>query len=279
VAEVVRGRAAVFIHPLTAVLALVFFASLAPAQNRNEADRESSELNRLKSQFVEEKQKARDAASAKFDALIKSVAQRTKLKPSERVSLAKKWTDEKGRFLKDEEISPEADLAGIGLQYGLKVSEKYGPLSKKYNDLINVALLRGEMKAADDLRAAKQQFEEQHLPGRRAFVRGAHWEGSRYDGRNAVTIHLWVHELTGDVFKGRAAQNTSVGGHPVYEIQGSIDGLKVKIVSTKQIQGQARALVFDGVILGKTIFLAIGGLSANGQAVNGFAVVSKKEMR
>ena len=63
--------------------------------------------------------------------------------------------------------------------------------------------------------------------------------------------------------------------HPIYEIAGSIDGLWVKGVSTKQIQGKAGALSFEGVVLGKTMILGIGGVNPQGRPVNGQVIVSK----
>ncbi len=262
-------------RPCFIVCALAWTAGTATAQQAAELKRGVKELGDLKVKFADDKKAVQKQTADKFDALITAVASRAKLSGAERVSLAKKWADEKERFLKYDELSADADLAPTGLQYGLKIHDKYKPVSKKYDALMKAALNAKEAVFAGELRDEKQTFDETHFSGRREFVKDVVWNGSRYDGNDAVVFRLRVGEVTGDVFKARAAQNFPVAKHPIYEIAGSIDGLWVKGVSTRQIQGKTGALSFEGVVLGKTMILGIGGINPQGRPVNGQVIVSK----
>jgi hypothetical protein len=245
---------------ISVILALFVLAIRVSAQTLGDRELERKQLDRLESQFLKEQKLARDAAAARFDALIAAVSRNPNLSGSERVSNSKIWAEEKELFVKYEQLSPRADLAELGLEYGLRVNAEYRPLAEKYEQLITAATRRKDMKIADELLTAKQKFDTANLPGRREFAAGTVWEGQRHGLAATVPFRLAIRDLTGSVFRGRVEVNFHVTGHPIFEIRGTIDGTRLQLTSTEQLQGRREQVSFDGVTLGKTILLEQAGV-------------------
>ncbi|MEX2317117.1 MAG: hypothetical protein WD669_08195 [Pirellulales bacterium] len=259
---------------------LIALAAESPAQSPSKREQDLKQLARLQSEFLKDQQQARAAAGAQFDTLVNEMSKKPNIGGSERASLVRKWTDEKERFLKYEELQPHADLADLAIEYGFRVSDQYRPLGKRYDLLIGETLRLGENKSADQMLSDKEQFERAHLAGRREFATGTVWQGTRQNRANTVPFRLAVHNVTGDVFQGRVDINGPVTDHPAFEVRGLIDGTRLQISTGRQLQGKPEQFNMEGVVIGKSIFLRMAGVKARrgggARPAGGFIVASKK---
>jgi hypothetical protein len=266
---------------------MIFAASLvlvscacAAAQPPTAHEQNLKQLAKLESEFLKDQQAAKQTAAKRFDALLAEITKNPNIAGSERASLIRRWTDEKERFLKYDELRPDADLAELAIQYGFQVSDQYRPLGKKYDLLIGEALRRGENKPADEMLTAKGRFEREHLNGRQEFTAKTVWEGTRQNRNNTIPFRLAVDNRTGDVFQGQIDINGPVTGHPIFEIRGTIDGARLQISTARQRQGAPEQLDLEGVVIGRSMFLRMQGLRARrgrgARPTGGFVVLSKR---
>lgn len=127
-----------------------------------------------------------------------------------------------------------------------------------------------------ELREQKNAFDAQYVRGLQYFQKDSVWEGTRTVGKNTTSYRWVISDLTGDVFSGRGAIDLLLPGHDVYELNGVIDGIGVKAKSGRMIQGFARSLTFEGVVLGRTMIVLQDGKDAAGTRVKGYAMLRVK---
>src|SRR6476619_1439709 len=111
-----------------ATFSLSCLAVGARAQFADDPAQDRRELDRLQADFVKEQEQTRQAMLDRIDDLIANIGKQREMGGSERASLIKKWKVEKERFAKSGELSANADLTELALEYGLRVSKHYGPL-------------------------------------------------------------------------------------------------------------------------------------------------------
>jgi hypothetical protein len=261
------------------VIALCFFVLLPSARADDVIDREMANLERLKTRFVEERERARTIIVRKFDAMIVDLKNAKGIREEERLGRVKKWQEEKEAFTATDELPLQADLVELGLAYGIKVSEAYAPVAQKYNDLMKQALNKKQDAWLETLRTDKAGFDNLNLPGRRQFTEGSSWFGTAFpikEGDSAKEYGWRVTDLTGDAFDGIADFDIPAAGHPVYETSGSLEGIRVRGRYDKALRGVNYDLAFEGVVLGRTLFLSARFVNSKKQTVQQFVAMRRR---
>lgn len=258
-----------------AVLGLLTLAAgVSPAQDK--VDQLLNEMERLKAQFAKDKAAEKKKVLNKFDAMIRSVMNSTKGKAADRLALADRLRTDRSQFDQKEDLPDDSDLARIAWDYGTALVGKYRPLSKKFDEAMNLCIKDGDTKRAQDIKDAKEKFDNQQLPGRRYFAPRANYLGTRYTGTSATPFHFHVFQAPGGQLKARAEQDVQFAGHPVYDMNVSLDGVHVACAGLKNIQGNTTNLVScDGVVLGETLILKLIYRGKN-NFVQSFAVLRKR---
>jgi hypothetical protein len=257
------------IIPLAAICLVSLAAGPAPAQVK--VDKMLEDLEAEKARFVKEKQAAKQKVLSRFDTLIRKVND-SNVKAADKPALARRLRAEREEFAKTEDLPENTDVVPLGWEYGRTVVQRYRPLSNKFDQVINVCLRDGNPARAEQVRADKEKFDDEHFPGRKQFVAGAVFEGSRYTGLSATRFRVRVMELDGGVFKAHAEQDIRRAGHPEFDISGSLDGIHVTCGGMKNTEGSARLAKCEGVVLGETLILEL--VAGNGRP--GHAVLRKK---
>jgi hypothetical protein len=252
-------------------------AGPAEAAAQNRIDKLVDDLEAEKARFVKDKEAAKQRVLSQFDTLIRKVVNSPKLKAADRLSLADRLRSEREAFAKTEDLPENSDVVEFGWAYGTTLVRKYHALSQKFDQAISACIRDGDRKRAEKIKADKEKFDDEHFPGRKHFAAGAQFAGSRYTGTSAALFRFGVSELRGGVFKARAEQNLQVGGHPISDIGGSLDGIHVTCNSLKNIQGGMSLARCEGVLLGETLILELITVAPRtGQATKSYAVLRKK---
>jgi hypothetical protein len=260
--------------PLTFVCLLTLGAGLAPAQNG--IDRMLDDLDGLKARFVSDKQAAKQAALRKFDDLIRQVTN-GRGKAADRLAMADRLRAERKAFAAQEDFPEGSEFIDIGWKYGTTLVQKYQPLSKKFDAVMNQCIKDGNLELAKRVKADKEKFDDLHLPGRKYFAPGANYTGTRYVSGAGRLYSFRVTGLNSGVFKARAEQDLQSAGHPILDVTGSLDGIHVRCSRLAVVQGgNANAVKsFEGVVLGKTLILEILVVPPKGQANRSYAVLRR----
>ena len=235
------------------VLALTALWTAAPALLR--ADDEAALVAAVK-KFGQDKAKLKADVLTQFDKISARLMRQPGLSAAAKQSLKAKWAGEKRAFAERDELSADSDLIELALVYGVKVSNAYAPISRRYEAMTAAAQKAGDDDAAVKLLARRAKYEASALPGAREFVNGSKWNGRRYAGKGSgVPAVLVVNKLEGSVGKSFYAQDMQFVNHPAFDIRFEIDGMRVKGGSIKARQGGLRAMEFAGVVVGKTLIL------------------------
>jgi hypothetical protein len=255
----------------TALSALVVALSSGFALGQDAADipRLTRELTAAKLEFGKKKAVAKDVALKQFDRAINALNNGPGA-ATVKLALIKEWEQKKLRFNQEGEWPGDEDLLGAGATYGAALSKAYVPVSAVYEKLVKAYGTVNDRDGATKIVDDKVAFEKQHFFGRERFVDGSKYRGSRYGGKDAIPFHLNVGKMTGNVFEGTVHQNVQVVNHPVFEVKGVVEGLRVTCQTTKVVQGRAQGFSFDGYILGENLVLVI---TPAGKASNATAVV------
>jgi hypothetical protein len=259
---------------LWAVCLITLATSRAWPQDK--IDKQTAYLQVVQAQFVKDKETEKQKVLNKFDVLIKNVTNNSKLKPADRLSLTEKLRSERKVFAEKEDLPENSDVVQAAWDYALAVVRKYKPVSTTFDQMMNAYIKVGKTDQAENIKADKDKFDQEHLPGRKHFTAGAEWTGTQYEGTNGTLFRFRIVELQGSVFKVRVEKNFTVGGHPIFEVSGSLDGILVRCARAAPIQGNVQLSACEGVVLGQTLILRLITVSRKGLATTSFAVLRKK---
>jgi hypothetical protein len=254
----------------TALMVLVVGLSsgVSSGQDASDIPRLTKELTAAKLEFGKKKATAKDVALKQFDRVITGVNNGPGA-ATVKVALIKEWEQKKLRFNQEGEWPGDEDLLGAGATYGTALSKAYVPVTAIYEKLVKAYGSANDRDGASKIVDDKTTFEKQHFFGRDRFVTGSKYHGSRYGGKDAIPFHLNIGKMTGNVFEGTVHVNVQIANHPVFEVKGVVEGLRITCQTTKVVQGKAQGFTFDGYILGENAVLAItpAGKSTNAMAV------------
>jgi hypothetical protein len=141
---------------------------------------------------------------------------------------------------------------------------------------MRACLKAGKTDQAEQLKAEKEEFDNEYLPGKKHFVAGAMWNGTQYEGSNGSLIRFRVSELQGTLFKAQLEKNLQFAGHPIMNIGGSLDGILVRCTSLMPVQGNVPLAGCEGFVLGQTLMLRLITTQRKGLPTVTYAVLRKK---
>lgn len=259
---------------LLAVCVVALAARPAPAQDK--IDKQIAELENAKSRFIKDKEAAKQRVLSQFDALIQKVMKSTNVKPADRLSLADKLRDERKEFAEKEDLSENTDVLPAAWEYGVALVKRYRPVSDKFDQVMNACIKAGKTDQAENIKSDKEKFDNEHLPGRKHFRAGAVWHGTQYDGTSGTLFHFRVIELQGSVFKARIEKNVQVGGHPIIDVRGTLDGILVDCKNLTPVQGSLPLARCEGIVLGQTLILRLVTAQRKGLPTVSYAWLRKK---
>jgi hypothetical protein len=259
------------------LLVMAFLGPLTPdASGQDSIAKQLADLEALKAKFLKDKETAKQKVLDKFNALIQQVTVSGRGKAADRLSLADSLREERQVFAEKEDVPDNTAVLGAAWEYGIALVIKYKPVSTKFNDLIAACLNAGRIDQAKKTKADKEQFDNDHLPGRKQFAGGAAWTGSQFEGGNGILSRFQVTELRGTLFKGRLERNIQVGGHPIFDVAGRLDGIFLEFTRLVPVQGSIGLTECKGIVLGQTMILRLITVSRKGIPTVGLAVLRKK---
>jgi hypothetical protein len=253
----------------------VIFAAWAATCAAQEGP-DKAQLEKLQKQFLSEKSRIRELTERRFDELIVELSNSSELNDQERLGRVKKWKEEKAAFFSNEQVPIDADLAVVGFEYGMKLAKAYGPLQKKFNDMMKLALLKKDDVTLESLRTEKRLFDDLHLPGRREFLEQSVWNGVVYGGKKSTPYRIRITDVTGDAFNGVAEWDTPATGHPMYELLGSLDGIHMDGRYGKTLRGGAFKMTMEGIVLGRSMVVYFAYTGPKGKAIRDIGVLRKQ---
>jgi hypothetical protein len=262
------------------ILLSLITAFLAPATQHASAQdtiaKQLADLEAVKSKFLKDKEAAKQKVLNKFNSLIQKVTANGRGKAVDRLSLADNLREERKVFAEKEDVPENSDVLGAAWEYGTALVSKYKPVSTQFNKVITACLNAGKIDQAKQLKADKEQFENEHLLGRKHFAVGATWTGPQFEGGNAILSRFQVTELRGSVFKGRLERHIHVAGHPIFDVSGLVDGIQLEFTRLVAVQGGIALKKCQGFVLGQTLILQLTTVSRKGIPTTSLAVLRKK---
>jgi hypothetical protein len=257
-----------------APVCLLLVSGTLHSQSKSEVTTLTLQLKERNREFNDALRGAKQGALDEFQKMIRTVRNNPKLSATVKadkvneLKQAKKEFEESGTFPKD----PEYLL--VQLKYFRNISKSYKPLSKVYNQLMNIALKNDDEALQKNLKGQRKTLDQQ-VPGVAAFVAGSKWNGTLYfNNSGTATYHVRVGKLNGSIFKGYAIDNAVFAGHPEYEVEGNIDGLEVKFALTKVVQGGVKAAEFKGILAGERVVGEWIQADARGKRNPGFVILN-----
>jgi hypothetical protein len=264
----------------TLLISLLALCLVAPAANhalaQDKRDKQTAQMEKLKAKFVKDKEAAKQKVLNQFDSLIQKAATSKALKAADGLSLAENLRAERKVFAEKEDVPENTAVLTAGWQYGTAVVKAYKPVSDDFDQVMRAYIKAGKTDEAEKIKADKEKFDDEHLPGRKHFTGGAAWNGTQYEGTNGTLFRFQVTELQGSLFKARVEKNLQVGGHPIFDVGGSLDGILIQCKSLIPVQGNVRLAQCNGIVLGQTILLELTTVPPKGRATTSYAVLRKK---
>lgn len=242
-----------FRFPLVMACLLTLGAGLAPAQNK--IDQMTDALDAAMAQFVRDKAAEKQKVLKAFDDLITKVTNNYKMKSAERLTLRDSLRAERSLFDQKEDFAEDSELVKAGWLYGNALVKKYQPVSKKFDAVMDYFIKDGDTAQAQRIQADKEKFDDKHMPGRQYFVSGANYEGTQRHGTSSTLFRFRVKELKGGRFTAFAERDLQSPGHPMFKINGSLDGIHVHCTGLKNVVGNVKLDSCEGVVLGETLLL------------------------
>jgi hypothetical protein len=269
---------------VTAICLAPLAAGRLPAQDKQDKpdkidkiDKLVKELDAEKGRFIKQKEAAKQKVLKDFDAVIKKVANNPNVKPADRLAIADKLKADRAMLAEKEDLPESSDVLPAIWENGASLVQKYRPLSKKFDQAMNACLKAGQEDRAQQLKADKETFDSEHLPGRKHFAAGAFWTGSRYDEGKAILFNFRVTQLTGSVFKARAEQDMQFAGHPVFDLGGSLDGIAIQCNSLNSVQGNLQMARCEGVVIGESMLLQVVTVPRKGPPKTSYIALRKRK--
>jgi hypothetical protein len=247
----------------TALIGLLVVGFIVPINSHTWAhekiDKQIAALEAAKAQFLKAKQAEKQKVLKKFDAWIEKVATSRAMKAADRLSLTDDLREERKAFAEKEDVPENTsnDVLVALLEYGKAVANKYKPVSSMFDQMMNARMKAGKNDAANKIRADMEQFENEHLPGRKHVAAGVMWIGSQRDSNGAIQFRFQVTELHGSLFKARMERNIYVGGHPIFNLDCQLDGILIKVTNMTPVQGSIPLKECKGILLGQMLILQL----------------------
>jgi hypothetical protein len=239
-------------------------------------EKQVAELEVVKAQFIKDKDAAKQRVLSQFDTLMQRVMKSSKVSAADRLSLVDRLRAERKVFAEKEDLPENSDVLPAAWDYGTAVVKKYKPVSNKFDHVMNACLKAGKTDQAEELKTEKQEFDNEHLPGKKHFIAGAMWDGTQYEGSNGSLLRFRVIELQGTLFKAQLEKNLQFAGHPIMNISGSLDGILVRCTSLIPVQGNIPLVHCEGFVLGQTLMLKLITAQRKGLPTVTYAVLRKK---
>lgn len=144
------------------------------------------------------------------------------------------------------------------------------PIVNAFESAIQEATSNRNTTASKALLKWKAEWDET-LPGREQFANGTVWEGQRLQGprQDSFSVRLDIKGVIGNKFDGLMEQNNNFKNHPVFKIEGTLDGAKVSFKTTETTRGRPQFYNHEGYLTGKRIVGKIAGVDVNKVPVSG----------
>jgi len=212
--------------------------------------------------------KAMDKAFHRADGLLRHSKLAANIKTERLLSLRR----EKQVWESDHVLPLSYDMAATSISYVHATHDAAQAVSRAYAALIEFHTQSGNdtraMQMADEL----QTFEHQ-LPGRGVLTSKTKWTGTRH-GRNYNTrFSLWVGEMQGNVFPCHITQDR---GRTHIDGEGTVNGNKVEIVTTRMKEGPDRKLRFEGIVMNNKIVLETSGMTTRRKQATGVVLLTRR---
>jgi hypothetical protein len=214
--------------------------------------------------FSAKRDRARAAALSNFDKALEKVDRQRGLTPAARTDRRRQLQEARDTFEKKGTFPPDDEFVVIELDYFMKVNKAAIPVSQ----LIDQVIEKGSKTKNDDLEKQGLKLKtdlEQHLGGASRLVPGSAWRGElRWSGGNTVPYHLTISKVSeGGLFKGHVEDNPGVAGNWNYDVEGQTRALGVQYKLSKNLRGNAAAVVVDGIVSGDRLIGNMVQVSGN----------------
>lgn len=228
--------------------------------------------------FEKQKTAADKAALQAFEKLVKNVKADTKIKEAVRQELLEKLSTARSDFQKVGRWPNNAawELVDDEFTYNKRLGDALTPLSTEYERLIKLYRAKDDDAAVKRLLADRQKLIDANFRGQDGFKAGTVWKGQRVGPKgNTVVLHMKLNEVKEATFEGVINQNPGVANHPIYEVNGVLEGNKLVFRNAKMVRGEGRAVEFSGYLSVNRMFLHVGGLNTKGRPVDEYAMLEK----
>jgi hypothetical protein len=216
-----------------------------------------------KEQFFKTQKKAGAALTKSFDSTCEQIRSLTRMPAETRTAKVKAIAAEKEAFVSGGRLPQSDEMLRPLLVYQQTLYQSYLPIAQTYEKLFNLY----SVKLKDDSRAGKLTADkgefDQQMRGRTSF-RPAGWHGTQFNAGNSIPFFLNIEALEGNSIKAAAVQDRPPG-ETVFRMEGILSGNRVRLVSTRVVQGGKRTLIFTGFVMENRILAEVVSVATNGK--------------
>ncbi len=241
-----------------------------PAANGTSVTRQ---LEADKKRCADTESRAREAFIRQFDAMERTIRAASRVPAPTRAERIRTIRAEKTAFVDNGQMPKSEEMLPGLVRYQQSVHAARKPLAQAYARLMDQALKGGDDQGLQQLTADKAEFDAK-LAGQQHFQAQTNWKGSRSGVHGNVDFDLWIGKRDGDTFRGTIWQDR---GKLEARVEGVIDGNAISFHTKQVVQGQHRALRFDGFILENRLVLQVSGVAVGGGPASGIVVLNRSK--